>query len=74
MNYVHDLFEATNLLSRHGISGQESFKHLEEEFITNMEKVELALEQLDKEILTQTERVKFNQGNPQLIEQLKQLQ
>ena len=74
MNYVHDLFEATNLLSRHGISGQESFKHLGEEFITNMEKVELALEQLDKEILTQTERVKFNQGNPQLIEQLKQLQ
>lgn len=74
MNYVHDLFEATNLLSRHGISGQESFKHLGEEFITNMEKVELSLEQLDKKILVQTEQVKFNQGNPQLIEQLKQLQ
>ena len=74
MNYVHDLFEATNLLSRHGISGKESFKHLGEEFIANMEKVELALEQLDKKIIVQTEEIKFNQGNPQLIEKLKQLQ
>jgi hypothetical protein len=74
LNYVHDLFEAQNLLSKHGISGQESFKHLGEEFISNMEKVEFSLEQLDDKIITQTEAVKFNQNNPKLIEQLKQLQ
>lgn len=74
LNYVHDLFEAQNLLSKHGISGQESFKHLGEEFISNMENVELSIEQLDDKIIAQTEAVKFNQDNPKLIEQLKQLQ
>ncbi|MDT2885568.1 helical hairpin domain-containing protein [Lactococcus lactis] len=74
LNYVHDLFEAQNLLSKHGISGQESFKHLGEEFISNMENVELSLEQLDNKIIAQTEAVKFNQDNPKLLEQLKQLQ
>ena len=39
-----------------------------------MENVELSLEQLDDKIIAQTEAVKFNQDNPKLLEQLKQLQ
>jgi Type IV secretory pathway, VirD2 components (relaxase) len=74
MNYVHNLFEAQNLLSKHGITGKESFKHLGEEFIGEMEKVEQALEQLDERIVQLTDRVKFNQDDPLSLQQLKNLQ
>ena len=74
MNYVHNLFEATNLLSRHGITGRESFQHLGEDFIADMENVEQALETLDEKILIQTDRVKFNQSDHKDVEQLQNLQ
>lgn len=74
MTNVHTLFDAMNLLSRHGITGQNSFKHLGEDFISEMQKVEQALDELNEKIARQTAVVKFDQHNLRELSQLKNLQ
>ncbi|MEY8538208.1 relaxase/mobilization nuclease domain-containing protein [Lactococcus muris] len=74
MNNIHNLFDAMNLLARHGISGRESFKHLGEDFIAEMREIENALEKLDKLIQEKTDAFKFNSHDIVQLQQLQNLQ
>lgn len=74
MNNVHNLFDAMNLLARHGVSGCESFNHLGEDFIAEMREIEAFLEKLESLIQEKSEHVKFNTHDKVQVEQLKNLQ
>ncbi|WP_341485179.1 relaxase/mobilization nuclease domain-containing protein [Lactococcus formosensis] len=74
MNNVHNLFDAMNLLARHGVSGRESFNHLGEDFIAEMREIEASLEKLDNLIQEKSDHVKFNTHDKVQVEQLKNLQ
>ena len=74
MKNVHHLFEAMNFLSKHGVEGKNSFNHLGEEFISEMEKIDQAIEELESKIIAQTAKVKFDQHNEKEIQLLKNLE
>lgn len=74
MNNVEMMAETLGLLYKYNIQGQESFKHLGDVFLKQMEETEQALQKLDEKIIKQTQLTKLPNSSYLEFSQLEALQ
>ncbi|GAB7391541.1 hypothetical protein LGFR6_21640 [Lactococcus garvieae] len=74
MNNVEMMAETLGLLYKYNIQGQESFKHLGDVFLEQMEETEQALQKLDEKIIKQTQLTKLPNSSYLEFSQLEALQ